>query len=214
MKRIILFTLCFCTIIQVIIAQQEPAWVKSVGARKAPAGTKLFWVKASSDTSTVVTISIQQAIDACAAAGGGIVVFKPGKYVSGSVFLKDNVQLRIDEGVELLGSQHFRDYPEIDTRIAGIEMKWPAALVNAIKVKNVAIGGKGTINARGKFCWDLYWTMRKDYDTKGLRWIVDYDAKPFRLVCLERWSMCMDSSSPIQTSTSQNKPWWQKNRWV
>ncbi|WP_394803588.1 glycosyl hydrolase family 28 protein [Niabella hibiscisoli] len=72
------------------------------------------------------------------------------------------------------------DYPEIDTRIAGIEMKWPAALINIIDASNVAVTGKGIVNARGKFCWDKYWAMRKEYEPKGLRWIVDYDAKRVR----------------------------------
>jgi len=44
----------------------------------------------------------------------------------------------------------------------------------------VAVTGEGKINARGKFCWDKYWRMRREYDKKGLRWIVDYDAKRVR----------------------------------
>ncbi|MCH5718344.1 glycosyl hydrolase family 28 protein [Niabella hibiscisoli] len=123
---------------------------------------------------------MQKTIDACAKAGGGIVAFKPGIYVTGSIFLKSNVHLRIDQGVLLLGSQNLEDYPEIDTRIAGIEMKWPAALINIIDASNVAVTGKGIVNARGKFCWDKYWAMRKEYEPKGLRWIVDYDAKRVR----------------------------------
>ncbi|GAC1426641.1 MAG: hypothetical protein NVSMB7_03210 [Chitinophagaceae bacterium] len=51
----------------------------------------------------------------------------------------------IDKDVTLLGSQHFDDYPEIDTRIAGIEMKWPAALINIIDAEEAALTGKGTI---------------------------------------------------------------------
>ena len=65
-----------------------------------------------------------------------------------------NAHLRIDKGVLILGSQNFADYPDMDTRIAGLEMKWPAALINALNVKNVAITGEGIVNARGKFCWD------------------------------------------------------------
>ena len=36
----------------------------------------------------------------------------------------------VGEGVTLLGSQEDSDYPSIFTRVAGIEMKWPAALIN------------------------------------------------------------------------------------
>ncbi len=156
------------------------SWTKDVGAKQFPTSRKLFIVKAKSDTSKIISRQIQAAIDKCAKSGGGIVSFNPGVYVTGAIFLKTNVHLQIDKGVTLLGSQDFNDYPQIDTRIAGIEMRWPSAMINVIDAKNAAVTGGGIVNARGKFCWDKYWTMRKDYDKKGLRWIVDYDAKRVR----------------------------------
>lgn len=165
-----------------------PSWVKAVGAKSFPSSQKTFYVNdfgAISDTITVNTKAIQKTIDECAAKGGGIVAFKPGTYVTGSLFVKSNVNLRIDKGVQLLGSQSFADYPDMQSRIAGIETSWPAALINFLDVKNAALTGKGIVNARGKFCWDLYWAMRKEYDKKGLRWIVDYDAKRVRTVVVQ-----------------------------
>jgi polygalacturonase len=159
---------------------QRLSWVDQVGAKSFPAGTKVFKVNeygAVNDGKTLNTVAIQTAIDACAADGGGIVVFAPGEYLTGSLFVKNGVNLRIDEGVTLLGSQHIRDYPDIETRVAGIEMVWPAALINVIDQENAAVTGKGTIHAQGKPFWDLYWTTRKEYEQKGLRWIVDYDVK-------------------------------------
>ncbi len=169
---------------------QSPSmdWVAKVGTKSFPKSVKIFSVNnygAKSDTTTINTKAIQKAIDACAKQGGGIVTFKPGVYVSGSIFIKSNVVLRIDEGVLLLGSQNFNDYPDIDTRIAGLEMRWPAALINMIGVSNAALTGKGIVNARGKFCWDKYWAMRKEYDKKDLRWIVDYDVKRVRTVLVQ-----------------------------
>jgi polygalacturonase len=165
-----------------------PAWTRQVGARVAPASTRILYVNdqgARPDSNVNSTRAIQQTIDQCAKAGGGVVAFKPGHYMSGALFLRDNVELRLDAGVTLLGSQDFADYPDTSTRIAGIEMVWPSALINAINVKKAAITGKGLIDARGKFCWDKYWTMRKDYDKKGLRWIVDYDAKRVRTLVIQ-----------------------------
>ncbi|WP_460924779.1 glycoside hydrolase family 28 protein [Pontibacter brevis] len=158
----------------------ELAWLKEVGAKKMPTKKKLYEVTkygAVNDGKTLNTKAIQAAIDACAAKGGGIVTFKPGNYLTGSIYLKKGVHLRIDEGVQILGSQNLADYPEIDTRVAGIEMKWPSALINVLDQENVAITGKGIVHAQGKPFWDLYWNMRKEYEPKGLRWIVDYDAK-------------------------------------
>ena len=167
-------------------AGPDPEWTTKVGARSFPtAKTNITVTGAAKDGSSLATKAIQAAIDKAAAGGGGVVVFEPGTYLTGSIFLKEGVELRIDKNVELIGSQHFADYPEIDTRIAGIEMKWPAALLNIIGVKKAAITGDGKVNARGKFCWDKYWAMRKEYDPKGLRWIVDYDAKRVRTLLVQ-----------------------------
>ena len=178
-------------------------WVAKVGAKSFPSGTKSFVVNATTDTTKVITKNIQAAIDECAKNGGGIVSFKPGTYVSGSIFLKNNVQLKIDKGVLILGSQNFDDYPEIQTRIAGIETKWPAALINVIDAKNVAVTGNGIVNARGKFCWDKYWAMRKEYDAKGLRWIVDYDAKRVRTFLVQN-----SSDITLKGLTFKNAGFW------
>ncbi|MFD2569016.1 glycoside hydrolase family 28 protein [Spirosoma soli] len=162
-------------------ASNDPLpWVKEVGARTVPTKKTVFATASYgtvADGKTLNTKAIQAAIDACAAKGGGIVTFKPGAYLTGSLFLKKGVTLHLDKGVELLGSQSLADYAEIDTRVAGIEMKWPAALINIIDQSNVAVTGEGTVNAQGKPFWDSYWALRKEYEQKGLRWIVDYDAK-------------------------------------
>jgi polygalacturonase len=136
---------------------------------------------ARGDSTTLNTKAIQAAIDA-AATDGGTVVLKPGIYLSGSLFVKTGVTLRLDKGVTILGSQKIQDYPVMPTRIAGIEMRWPAALINVYEQKNAAITGEGTIDGDGKVFWDSYWTLRKAYEPRGLRWASDYDAQRPRLV--------------------------------
>src|ERR1700733_9267579 len=133
MKLLLLFTALVVMTSGIVSAQQEDlTWTREVGARVFPTSGVEVKVNAQGDGVTLATRAIQSAIDACAVKGGGVVVFEPGSYLTGSIFLKEGVELRIDKGVELKGSQHFEDYPEIDTRIAGIEMKWPAALLNVI----------------------------------------------------------------------------------
>jgi polygalacturonase len=136
---------------------------------------------AKGDGVTLNTASIQQAIDA-AAKHGGTVTFPAGTYLTGALFVKSNVTLQVDKGVTLLGSQHLQDYPEMPTRVAGIEMTWPAALVNVYKQTHAAIVGEGTIDGDGKVWWDSYWALRKVDEPKGLRWASDYDAKRPRLI--------------------------------
>lgn len=203
------FLLCLLCLLMLVpssaqfYSNPQLAWANKVGAKSFPTSKREYVVNAVSDTSKVITQEIQKTIDACAAQGGGIVIFKPGTYVTGSVFIKSNVQLRIDKNVLILGSQHFEDYPDIDTRVAGIEMKWPAALINMINVKNAALTGEGVVNARGKFCWDKYWKTRKEYDPKGLRWIVDYDVKRVRTVLVQH-----SSNITLKGLTYKNAGFW------
>ena len=164
-----------------------PAWVKDVGARREPRRKRVFSANAygaMGDGISNATKAIQRAIDACARAGGGSVVFKPGSYLTGALFLKSSVHLRVDQGVTLLGSQEDADYPSLWTRVAGIEMKWPAALINVNDQKNVKISGGGTIDGQGKKWWDRYWSLRREYEPKGLRWASDYDAERVRLMVI------------------------------
>lgn len=153
-------------------------WMKDVGSKSFPKSDKTYYANdfgAVGDAVVSCTESIQKAIDACAANGGGKVTFHPGIYLTGSIFIKSNVNFEVPRGTTLIGSQNIDDYKRIDTRVAGIEMNWPSALINIIGQQNAAISGEGVINGKGKIFWDKYWTMRKDYDKKGLRWIVDYD---------------------------------------
>jgi len=140
------------------------------------------------DGKTLNTAAIQKAIDKCSGKRGGVVTFNAGAYLTGSLFVKKGVTLLIGKDVIILGSQNIDDYPEIDTRIAGVEMKWPAALINVLGQDNVAITGEGTVHAQGKPFWDKYWTMRKAYEAKGLRWIVDYDCKRPRTMLVQESS--------------------------
>ena len=168
-------------------ADRVPVWVKSVGARRAPESKRVFAANtygAVGDGAINSTKAIQQAIDACFRAGGGIVTFSPGQYVTGALFLKSNVHLRVPAGVTLLGSQDDVDYPSLSTRIAGIEMEWPAALINVNDQRNVKISGGGVIDGRGEKWWDRYWDLRREYEPKGLRWASDYDAQRVRLMVI------------------------------
>jgi polygalacturonase len=151
---------------------------------------KLFAVNeygAKGDGTTLDTASIQKAIDR-ATTVGGTVTFEPGTYLSGSIFLKSGVTLLVPEGATIVGSEKLEDYPMLPTRIAGIEMSWPAALVNVREQQNVTITGKGSIDGDGPAWWKLYWDLRANYEPKGLRWASDYDARRPRLLLIQNSS--------------------------
>ncbi len=50
------------------------------------------------DGTTMNTEKIQQLIDRVADLGGGIVYFPPGKYLTGTIFLKSHINLHIESG--------------------------------------------------------------------------------------------------------------------
>jgi len=136
---------------------------------------------ARGDGVTLDTSAIQATIDR-AALVGATVRFTPGVYLTGSLFIKSKVTLLVEEGVRLLGSQSLDDYALIQTRVAGIEMVWPAALLNVYRQRGVRIEGTGVIDGDGKVFWDSYWKLRQEYDPRGVRWAADYDCRRPRLV--------------------------------
>jgi len=142
---------------------------------------------AKGDGTTLDTAAIQRAIDT-AAPLGETVSFKPGTYLTGAIFLYSGVTFDVPEGVTLTGSQHIEDFPERATRIAGIEMSWPAALINIRDAHDVTLTGKGIIDGNGSIWWKLYKDLRAGYEPKGLRWASDYDAKRVRLSLVQNSS--------------------------
>ncbi|MCD6288443.1 MAG: glycoside hydrolase family 28 protein [Candidatus Hydrogenedentes bacterium] len=106
------------------------------------------------DGKTLCTKSIQKAIDECAKAGGGRVIVPGGKFLTGPIFLKSNINLEITAGATLLGSTNFDDYPVIDGRWEGIERKVYASLITGIDLENVSITGRGTLDGQGKVWWE------------------------------------------------------------
>jgi polygalacturonase len=112
-----------------------PTTVASTAPTTGPASRPSFDVKSTGaigDGQANDTAAVQKAIDDCAESGGGVVSLPAGAYRCGSLFLKSHVTLQVESQAVLLGSTDDADYPIIDTRIAGIEMPHPAALVNAI----------------------------------------------------------------------------------
>jgi len=136
---------------------------------------------ARGDGRTIDTQAIQRTIDG-AAQQKGTVVFAPGTYLTGSLFLKSGVHFRVDKGVVIRGVQDLSAYPIQQTRVAGIEMVWPAALLNVYEQSQVQISGEGTIDGDGKIWWDQYWKLRAEYEPKGIRWAADYDCRRPRLI--------------------------------
>jgi polygalacturonase len=98
----------------------------------------LFGVK--SDGITLNTGSIQKAIDFISGNGGGRLVFYVGRYLTGTLRLKSNVTIQLEEGAILSGTPSVYDYSSAN----GIK-----ALITANNQQNIGITGKGVIDGQG-----------------------------------------------------------------
>jgi polygalacturonase len=92
------------------------------------------------DGSFLCTEIIQKAIDDCSSSGGGSVIFPSGSYLTGTIYLKDNVTIYLESGSVLLGSTKIVDYK-------------PSNLIRAFEAKNIGIAGNGRIDGQGFAFW-------------------------------------------------------------
>ncbi|UXP32047.1 glycosyl hydrolase family 28 protein [Reichenbachiella agarivorans] len=106
---------------------------------------------ALADGSTKDTQAVQAAIDACTAAGGGRVIIPGGKtVVIGTIYLKDQVTLYLENGSVLQGSPDIADY-SVDTHknMYKNEPHMDRCLIFAREAQSFAIEGHGTIDGNG-----------------------------------------------------------------
>ena len=98
--------------------------------------------------------AIQQAVDDCAAAGGGNVVVDEGEWFTGPVHMKSNVHLIFEKGAVVTFSGRFADYlPVVFTRWEGMECYNYSPLIYACGCENIAVTGEGTLKGNGALWW-------------------------------------------------------------
>lgn len=114
---------------------------------------------AVADGKTLNTVSFTKAIEACNKAGGGRVVIPVGKYLTGAIYLKSNVNLHLEEGTTILFSTNPADYPIVFTRWEGMECMNYSALIYAYGESNIAITGKGILD--GQASYENWWAWNK-----------------------------------------------------
>ena len=107
------------------------------------------------------TKSIQLTIDTAYNEGGGVVVVPKGVYLSGALFFKQGVDLCVEEGAVLKGSDDISDYPILKTRIEGETCDYFCALINADNCDRFCIYGGGVIDGNGQKSWSAFWKRRE-----------------------------------------------------
>lgn len=105
---------------------------------------------AAGDGAMLDTRALQAAIDACAASGGGTVYFPPGRYLSGTLFLKSHITLHLEGGATLLGSTKLEDYPSAVPAVRSYTDNYTErSLIYAANLEHIAFEGHGTIDGQG-----------------------------------------------------------------
>jgi len=103
------------------------------------------------------TAIIQEAINQCNKNGGGTVLIPTGNFVTGTLYLKSNVNLFVDKGAILTGSMDSIDYPlnspktvrSVSTHSNNGKAKKNFSLIYAEAQENISIEGLGIINGNG-----------------------------------------------------------------
>lgn len=167
---------------------------------------------AKGDGATKDTAAIQRTIDAAAAAGGGEVRVPAGHYVSGSVFLRSNVDFHVEEGALLEASRDPKDYNAADV----CPQNWASKAENtsgghfflAIEATNVTVRGKGVFDGSGVYF------MTNGYDRarvgrtgrNGLGWVNEQDAILWRPGQMMYFVEC--DNLRLEGVTVRNAPYW------
>lgn len=110
---------------------------------------------ATGDGKTLDSPAINQAIIACAAAGGGTVWIPAGTYLSGSIRLTNNLNLHIDAGATILAAPaNLNAYDpteewEGQAYQDGGHTYFQNSLIWGVGLTNVSITGRGMIHGKG-----------------------------------------------------------------
>lgn len=143
--RKLLPILALCLIIQSAFAQSGTVTITALGA--------------VGDGRTLNTRIFQRAIDSLAGRGGGSVCVPPGVFITGTLQLRNNIDLHLERGAVLKGSTSLDDY-KLQGKIVG--------LLFTQDVQNVSITGLGTLDGNGDSFMVL--DKAKNLENAGTQW--------------------------------------------
>lgn len=104
---------------------------------------------AKPDGTTDCTAAFRAAIDACANAGGGRVLVPQGRFLTGAIRLRSNVNLHLADGATIAFNLDPSKYlPLVLTRFEGTELMNYSPFIYALDERNVAITGRGTLDGQ------------------------------------------------------------------
>lgn len=166
---------------------------------------------ARNDGTKVNTSEIQRAIDECSKSGGGRVFIGGGTYISGTFYLKNNVELYLDKDAVLKASVDYNDLKPVDSENIDVEFcpVWnKKCLIFAEEAENVSICGNGTIDCSG----DEFVEIDEEQATAETRWkaLHGWNLKrksselvPFRMIWFYNCkNICMENVKIVNRAAS------------
>ena len=147
MNKILIAFFALCTSQFSIMAQSS---------RSTPAIYNIKNFGAKGNGAAMDTKSINSAIEAAAAAGGGTVYFPAGNYLSGSIRLKSNITLYLDAGATLIAApgENADEYDLPENKINNMyedfgHRHWHNSLIWGENLHDISIIGSGMIWGKG-----------------------------------------------------------------
>lgn len=120
---------------------------------------------ARGDGRTDCTEAFARAVAACTAAGGGRVAVPEGRFLTGPIHLRSNVNLHVRRNATIAFSQDPSAYlPRVFTRWEGVELMSYSPFIYAFEQENVAITGEGTLDGQAS---EANWWSWKDVEGRS-----------------------------------------------
>jgi hypothetical protein len=140
MKAILLITSIALTFVATGQAQHVFYNVKELGAK--------------ADATTPDTKVINKAIENAAAAGGGTIYFPAGSYLTGSIHLRNNICLYLEQGATLIASSDSNDFDKPEASVNEVyqdygHSHWHNSFIWGENLHDISIIGTGTIWGKG-----------------------------------------------------------------
>jgi hypothetical protein len=95
---------------------------------------------ASGQKNADATPAIQKAVDACAGAGGGLVLLPSGEYTCGTITMRSHIRLLLEAGCTLYASK--------DEKVIN-----HSALIYGENLEDISIEGRGKIDGQAEYTW-------------------------------------------------------------
>ncbi len=116
------------------------------------------------------TEAFQKAIDDCAAKGGGTVRVPRGMYLVGPLFLKSNINFKVEKYAEVLAATDAALYGTTDHPVTPQGKSSKYSFLNITDAENVAVTGEGLIDGQGAVWWErmrAYWRGNTSFASSG-----------------------------------------------